>query len=100
VNLAARIGAVGVFLAPDRGAKNEKRKQGIFEFPVGEFFDQGLTIGTGQAPVKKYNEYFHGPTIFRRAKPSRTVSHHIRIDVAPGASKKNPIVASMAIRKF
>lgn len=88
VNPAGSIGVIGLYIAPDPGAKDEKRKQGIFEFPVGEFFDKGVTIGTGQAPVKKYNEHLRDLIIAGRAKPSRIVSHHIRIDDAPEAYEK------------
>ena len=88
VNATGSIGLIGVFIAPDPGAKNEKRKQGIFEFPLGEFFDKGITIGCGQAPVKRYNEYLRDLIISGRAKPSKIVSHHIGIDEAPDAYKK------------
>lgn len=88
VNPAGSVGVIGVYIAPDPGAKNEKRKDGILEFPVAEFFDKGVTVGTGQAPVKKYNEYLRDLIIAGRAKPSRIVSHHIRIDDAPNAYDK------------
>jgi len=51
------VGVIGVYIAPDSGAKDEQRKQGIFSFPLANFFEKGLTIGTGQDAVKKYNEY-------------------------------------------
>jgi glutathione-independent formaldehyde dehydrogenase len=88
VNPAGSVSVIGVFLAPDPGAKNEKQKQGIYEFPFAEFFDKGITIGTGQAPVKKYNEYLRDLIISGRAKPSRIVSHHIPIADAPQAYEK------------
>jgi glutathione-independent formaldehyde dehydrogenase len=88
VNPAGNVGVIGVYIAPDPGAGSEKRKEGIFEFPVAEFFDKAVTIGTGQAPVKKYNEYLRDLIIAGRAKPSRIVSHHIRIDDAPHAYDK------------
>jgi glutathione-independent formaldehyde dehydrogenase len=88
VNPAGSIGIIGVYIAPDPGAKDERRKHGIFEFPVAEFFDKGVMIGTGQAPVKKYNEYLRDLIIAGRAKPSRIVSQHIRIDDAPDAYEK------------
>lgn len=88
VNPAGNVGVIGVFIAPDPGAENEKRKQGIFEFPVAAFFDKGVTIGTGQAPVKKYNEYLRDLIIAGRARPSRIVSHLISIEDAPKAYEK------------
>ena len=79
---------IGVYIAPDPGAKNEQAKNGIYPFPVAEYFDKGVTMGSGQAPVKKYNEYLRDLIVNGRAKPSKIVSHHIRIDQAPEAYEK------------
>jgi glutathione-independent formaldehyde dehydrogenase len=88
VNPTGSIGMIGVYIAPDPGAKSEQSKEGIFPFPVAEFFDKGITMGSGQAPVKKYNEYLRDLIVNGRAKPSKIVSHHIRIDEAPDAYAK------------
>lgn len=88
VNATGHIGMIGVYIAPDPGAKNEEAKNGIFSFPVADFFDKGITMGSGQAPVKKYNEYLRDMIINGRAKPSQIVSHHIEIEDAPEAYKK------------
>ena len=85
VNPTGSVGVIGVYIAPDSGAKDEQRKQGIFSFPLANFFEKGLTIGTGQDPVKKYNEYLRDLIVSGRAKPGRNVSHHISIDQAPEA---------------
>lgn len=87
VNPTGSIGIIGVYIAPDPGAKGDA-KQGIFPFPVAEFFDKGITMGSGQAPVKKYNEYLRDLIVNGRAKPSLIVSHHINIDEAPEAYDK------------
>jgi len=88
VNATGHIGMIGVYIAPDPGAKNEEAKNGIFSFPIADFFDKGVTMGSGQAPVKKYNEYLRDMIVNGRAKPSQIVSHHIEIDDAPEAYKK------------
>jgi len=88
VNPAGAVGLIGVYIAPDPGAEDKDAKKGIFPFPVADFFDKALSLGTGQAPVKKYNEYLRDLIICGRAKPSKIVSHHIRIDEAPGAYEK------------
>ena len=49
---------------------------------------QGLTIGTGQCNVKKYNRYLRDMIISGRADPSFVVSHEISIDEAPKAYEK------------
>ena len=45
-------------------------------------------MGSGQAPVKKYNEYLRDLIVNGKAKPSKIVSHRIGIDDAPNAYKK------------
>ncbi len=88
VNPAGHIGIVGVYIAPDPGAENDQAKQGIFPFAVAEVFDKAVSIGMGQCPVKRYNEYLRDLIIMGRAKPSKIVSHRIRIEDAPDAYKK------------
>jgi glutathione-independent formaldehyde dehydrogenase len=88
LNPTGSIGMIGVYIAPDPGAKNESAKQGIFPFSLAEFFDKGITMGSGQAPVKKYNEYLRDMIVNGKAKPSQIVSHHIQIDEAPDAYDK------------
>jgi len=88
VNATGSIGVIGVYIAPDPGAKSEHAKKGIFPFSIAEFFDKGITMGSGQAPVKKYNEYLRDLIVNGRAKPSKIVSHRIQIDEAPDAYDK------------
>jgi len=88
VNPTGSIGIIGVYIAPDPGARNEQAKKGIFPFPIADFFDKGITMGSGQAPVKKYNEYLRDLIVNGKAKPSKIVSHHIGIDEAPDAYDK------------
>ena len=49
---------------------------------------QGLSLGTGQCNVKKYNRYLRDLIIAGKAKPSFVVSHDINIDDAPTAYEK------------
>ena len=88
VNATGHIGLIGVYMSPDPGAKGEDAKQGIYKFPIADFFDKGITMGSGQAPVKKYNEYLRDLIVNGRAKPSKIVSHHINIEQAPAAYSK------------
>jgi glutathione-independent formaldehyde dehydrogenase len=88
VNATGHIGMIGVYMAPDPGAKDENAKKGIFHFPLGDYFEKGVTMGSGQAPVKKYNEYLRDLIVNGRAKPGKIVSHHIRIEDAPDAYSK------------
>lgn len=88
VNPAGHIGIVGVYMAPDPGGETDLAKQGVFALPMAELFDKAVTVGMGQCPVKLYNEYLRDLIITGRAKPSKIVSHRIRIDQAPEAYKK------------
>ncbi|HEX4784482.1 MAG TPA: glutathione-independent formaldehyde dehydrogenase [Candidatus Sulfotelmatobacter sp.] len=88
VNATGSIGVIGVYIAPDPGAGSEHAKNGIFPFSIAEFFDKGVTMGSGQAPVKKYNEYLRDLIVNGRAKPSKIISHRIAIDEAPDAYEK------------
>lgn len=88
VNATGSIGVIGVYIAPDPGAKDEQTKEGYYSFPIAEYFDKGITMGSGQAPVKKYNEYLRDLIVNGRAHPGKIVSHHIRIDDAPDAYSK------------
>jgi glutathione-independent formaldehyde dehydrogenase len=87
VNATGNIGLIGVYLAPDPGAKGDAKK-GIYPFPIADVFDKSLSIGSGQAPVKRYNEYLHDLIVNGRATPGKIVSHHIDIDDAPAAYNK------------
>jgi glutathione-independent formaldehyde dehydrogenase len=75
-------------LAPDPGAHDEHAKQGIYPVPLADIFDKGLTLGSGQAPVKRYNEYLRDLIVSGRAKPGKIVSHHIQIEDVPEAYQK------------
>jgi glutathione-independent formaldehyde dehydrogenase len=54
-------------------------------FPLGVIWDKGITVGVGQAPVKKYNAYLRDMIINGRAKPSFIVSHRMPLSRAPEA---------------
>ncbi len=88
VNPTGAIGMIGVYIAPDPGGSTEDAKKGIYPFPLADYFDKAITMGSGQAPVKRYNEYLRDLIINGRAKPSKIISHRIRIDAAPDAYDK------------
>jgi glutathione-independent formaldehyde dehydrogenase len=45
-------------------------------------------MGTGQCPVKRYNEQLRDLIIAGRATPSQLVSHELPLTEAPGAYEK------------
>jgi len=70
------------------GGVDKDAKRGQYKLPLGGIFEKGLTIGSGQTPVKKYNAYLRDLIIAGRAKPSVIVSHRLTLDEAPGAYEK------------
>ncbi|MCJ1417124.1 hypothetical protein MMC32_003463 [Xylographa parallela] len=82
------VGVPGLYVPSDPGAPDEKSKQGMMLMSFGKLFEKGLTFGTGQCNVKKYNRYLRDLIIAGKAKPSFVVSHDIDIDDAPTAYEK------------
>lgn len=103
------IGVPGLYVPSDPGAPDEKAARGMMLMSFGKLFEkvrdllsffelrlvewyvdlqQGLTIGTGQCNVKKYNRYLRDMIISGQADPSFVVSHEIGIEEAPQAYKK------------
>ena len=72
VNPTGRIGIVGVYFPADPGGVDKHAKQGEFQLPLGAIFEKGLSIGTGQTPVKKYNAYLRD---LDRRRPGQAQLH-------------------------
>ena len=85
VRFTGTIGVVGVYIPQDPGASDELAKQGEVAFDFGEFWFRGQTIGSGQAPVKKYNRALRDLVAAGKATPSWIVSHELDLDEAPNA---------------
>jgi glutathione-independent formaldehyde dehydrogenase len=79
------IGVVGVYVPTDPQAASEGAQQGRIGFDYGTFFQKGQRMGTGQCPVKRYNERLRDLIIAGRAHPSLLVSHELSLDEAPAA---------------
>jgi len=79
---------VGVYVPEDPQAATEGARQGRIGFDFGTLFQKGQRIGTGQCPVKRYNESLRDLIIAGRATPSLLVSHELALDDAPDAYDK------------
>jgi len=88
VRFTGRIGCVGVFVPQDPGASDELAKQGQLAFDYGMFWFKGQQLGSGQAPVKKYNRRLRDLIAEGRATPSFIVSHELPLDRAPEAYER------------
>lgn len=76
------IGVVGVYVPQDPGASSESAQQGRIGFDFGTLFQKGQHLGTGQCPVKRYNEFLRDLIIAGKATPSLLVSHEVALDDA------------------
>jgi glutathione-independent formaldehyde dehydrogenase len=87
VRFTGRIGSIGVFVPQDPGGVDELAKNGQVAFDYGLFWFKGQHIGSGQAPVKKYNRQLRDLIAGGKAEPSFIVSHELSLDEAPEAYK-------------
>lgn len=88
VRATGHIGVVGVYNPVDPDAATEEAKEGRIAFDFGTAFTKGISIGTGQCPVKKYNRELRDLIIRGRATPGDIVSHEVSLDDAPDAYDK------------
>ncbi len=88
VRTAGAIGVVGVYVPEDPGAADEGAQEGRIGWDYGTFFTKGQRMGTGQAPVKRYNRELRDLIIAGRANPSFIVSHELGLDEGVDAYDK------------
>lgn len=88
INPTGHLGIIGVFTADDPGGIGEHAKKGEYILPLGQLWEKGLTIGTGQTPVKKTILMLGDMIIAGVARPSFIVSHRISIEDAPAAYRE------------
>jgi glutathione-independent formaldehyde dehydrogenase len=88
VRATGHIGVVGVYVPQDPQAATESAKAGRIAFDYGTAFTKGISIGSGQCPVKAYNRELRDLIIRGRATPSLIVSHEVSLDEAPDAYDK------------
>ena len=81
------IGVVGVYVPQDPGGPTELAQQGRVAWDYGTFFTKGQRMGTGQAPVKRYNRQLRDLIITGVARPSFLVSHELSLGEAPEGYK-------------
>lgn len=81
------IGVVGVYVPQDPGLDPPEKADRV-GWQYGTFFSKGQSMGTGQAPVKRYNRQLRDLIITGRATPSFLVSHEVGLDEAVDAYDK------------
>jgi glutathione-independent formaldehyde dehydrogenase len=85
VRATGGIGVVGVYVPEDPGAANEEASEGRVGFDWGAAWEKGISFGTGQCPVKRYNRELRDLIIRGKAHPGSIVSHELSLDDAPDA---------------
>ena len=85
INAGGHLGIIGVYTQQNPSAEDEHEKQGDLMFPMGRFWEKGITIGMGQTPVKQLHVFLRNLIFDGKAKPSFIVSDRIFIDDAPQA---------------
>ena len=88
VRTTGGIGVVGVYVPQDPNAPSQSAKDGRIGFGFGALFQKGQHLGTGQCPVKRYNEFLRDLIIAGKANPSLLVSHEVALDDAADAYDK------------
>ncbi len=88
VRATGHIGVVGVYVSEDPEAATDEAKQGRIAFDYGTAFTEGISIGSGQCPVKRYNRQLRDLIIRGQATPSLIVSHELSLDDAVDAYDK------------
>ncbi|MEU3310857.1 DJ-1/PfpI family protein [Nocardiopsis sp. NPDC006832] len=87
VRFTGGIGTVGVFIPQDPGGPDELSQQGKVRFDFGNFWFKGQQMGTGQAPIKRYNRHLRNLIAADKVTPSWIVSHNLPLEKAPDAYK-------------
>jgi hypothetical protein len=73
---------------PEDPGLDDPQKADRVAWQYGTFFSKGQSMGTGQAPVKRYNRQLRDLIIAGEARPSFIVSHEIPLAQAPDAYDK------------
>jgi glutathione-independent formaldehyde dehydrogenase len=82
INATGHVGIIGVYMPDDPGAATNDLKQGMMKIPFGTYWSKGITIGMGQAPVKRYNEMLRDMIIAGKVHPGAIISHDVALEDA------------------
>ncbi len=88
INPTGHLGVIGVFTSDDPGGIDEHAKKGEYMLPFGNLWEKGISVGTGQTPVKHIVFMLRDMIIAGIAKPSFIISHTISLEEAPEAYRE------------
>jgi glutathione-independent formaldehyde dehydrogenase len=85
VKYTGNIGVVGIYPSADPGGPDDLARHGEIAFDYGNFWTKGQHMGTGQCPVKAYDQSLRDLINTGKATPSFVISHQLPLDQAPQA---------------
>ncbi len=85
INPTGALGVIGAFTPKDPTPVDKKAGKGVYEIPWADLFEKGITVGTGQAPVKRYNVLLRDLILAGKVDPSFIISHDMPLEGAPDA---------------
>jgi len=85
VNPAGHLGIIGAYMPQDPKARNKQEKEGLLTIPFGLLWTKGLSMQTGQAPVKNFHALLRDSIISGKTEPAFIVSDRISLKEAPDA---------------
>ena len=88
INPTGIMGIPGLYVPSDPGGVDENAKRGALTLNFGRLFEKGLSLGTGQCNVKRYNAYLRDLITVGKANPSFVVSHEVPLGDAVDAYDK------------
>jgi glutathione-independent formaldehyde dehydrogenase len=88
VNATGAVGLIGVYFTGDPRGVDTRAKQGVFSLPLGMFWEKGISVQMGQAPVKRYNAFLRDLIVQGLVYPGKLVSHTIPLEEGPDAYRK------------
>jgi len=84
VDPTGRLGIAGVYPERDLDPAPEGSADGSLRVPWGTLFTKGVHVGFGRTHDRRYTTRLRDLVVSGRARPGRIVTHHGRLDDAPG----------------
>ena len=85
INPTGALGVIGAYTPQDPDGVSPQAGKGIYEIPWALLFEKGITVGAGQAPVKRYHVLLRDLIIAGKVDPSFIISHDMPLEGAPDA---------------
>ncbi|WP_207755540.1 zinc-binding dehydrogenase [Nonomuraea cypriaca] len=84
VNPSGHLAVIGVYAEKDLNPAPEGNVDGRLTVPWGTFFSKGISVRFGRTHDRRYTVLLRDMVLSGRARPSVVVTHHGRLDDAPG----------------